>query len=234
MKLNRFLAKHNAMGRTAAHRALASKRVRIDGAIMTDGDLEVDRFTRVELDENVLQEPERLLYLMLHKPIGYLSATKDHEHPTVLDLIDDPDKDSLHIAGRLDRNTSGLLILTNHGVWSKKFMDPTEKVPKVYHVETLEPISPDSVSAFAKGFYFHTEDLTTQPADLQILDSHHARLTIYEGRYHQIKRMFHRVNNRVVSLHRESIGEIVLPSQLEAGKWRFLTDTEIQSITPAR
>lgn len=226
MKLDRFLAKHDAMGGKTARRLLLEKRVCVDGQLVTDGTQEVDRFSRIELDNRVIQEPERALYLMLHKPAGYLSATVDDTHPTILDLIDDPDKHTLHIAGRLDRNTSGLVLLTNDGRWSKRLMAPHQKVPKVYLVETHEPIMPETVAAFAKGFYFHTEDLTTLPAKLVILAERRARLTLYEGRYHQVKRMFHRVHNRVLSLHRESIGGLALPEDLQEGQWRSLTGVE--------
>ena len=102
-----------------------------------------------------------------------------------------------------------------------------EKVPKVYLVETLDPIAPDAVAAFARGFYFHTENITTLPAELVILGECHARLTLHEGRYHQVKRMFHRASNRVVNLHRESIGSLVLPLDLPPGAWRALTPEEV-------
>ena len=227
MKLDRLIASHQAMGRQAAHHAIAARRVRVDGVPVTDGHHPVDRFTQVELDGAVLQPAERALYLMLHKPVGILSATKDDQHPTVLDLIDDPDKSTLHIAGRLDRSTSGLVLLTNDGRWSKRLMAAEGKVPKVYLVETLDPISPDAVEAFACGFYFHTEDITTLPAELVILDERRARLTLHEGRYHQVKRMFHRVSNRVVNLHRESIGALALPADLPQGAWRALTPQEV-------
>lgn len=223
MKLDRLIAAHESMGRQAAHLAIAGKRVRVNGVVVTDGHHPVDRFTQVMLDGGVIQEPERALYLMLHKPVGVLSATKDEQHPTVLDLIDDPDKHKLHIAGRLDRSTSGLVLLTNDGRWSKRLMAAEHKVPKVYLVETAEPIEPGAVEAFAKGFYFHTEDITTMPAELVLLAERQARLTLHEGRYHQVKRMFHRVANRVVGLHRESIGTFVLPADLEAGQWRALS-----------
>lgn len=227
MKLDRLIASHNAMGRQAAHLAIAGRRVRVNGVITADSHHPVDRYTLVELDEAVIQSPERALYLMLHKPAGILSATKDDQHSTVLDLIDNPDKHTLHLAGRLDRGTSGLVLLTNDGRWSKRLMAAQEKVPKVYLVETLDPIAPDAVQAFAHGFYFHTEDITTLPAKLVILGERTARLTLYEGRYHQVKRMFHRVNNRVVSLHREGIGSIMLPADLPPGAWRALSDQEV-------
>lgn len=227
MKLDRFLAKQSAMGRTAAHRLIAARRVQVDGIICTNHQEEVSRFSCIVLNETLLQQGERALYLMLHKPVGILSATTDPVHPTVIDLIDDPDKHTLHIAGRLDRNTSGLVLLTNDGRWSKRLTEPMQRVPKVYLVETAEDIAPEAVAAFAAGFYFHTEDLTTLPAALEILAPRQARLTLYEGRYHQVKRMFHRVNNRVTALHRESIGAIRLPADLLPGQWRELDVAEI-------
>ncbi|MDB6007284.1 MAG: Pseudouridine synthase [Prosthecobacter sp.] len=227
MKLDRLIAGYEAMGRQAAHLAIAARRVRVNEVCVTDGHHPVDRFTLVELDRMVVQPSERALYLMLHKPVGILSATKDDQHPTVIDLIDDPDKHTLHIAGRLDRGTSGLVLLTNDGRWSKRLMTAEEKVPKAYLVETLDPIAPDAVEAFARGFHFHTEDITTLPAELVILDERRARLTLHEGRYHQVKRMFHRVGNRVINLHRESIGTLALPAELPPGAWRALTAQEI-------
>ncbi len=229
MKLDRFLAKQSALGRSAAHRLIAARRVRVDGLLCTNNQQEVGRFHQIELDDTVLQKPERALYLMLHKPAGILSATSDPVHPTVIDLIDDPDKLSLHLAGRLDRGTSGLVLLTNDGRWSKKLTEPGERVPKVYLVETADNIIPEAVAAFAAGFYFHTEDLTTLPAELVILEPRRARLTLHEGRYHQVKRMFHRVQNRVVALHRESIGSIRLPDDLLPGQWRPLSEQELSS-----
>lgn len=229
MKLDRLLAKHESMGRTRARAAIAAGRVRAGGGVVLKGhDEEIDRFTAVELDGEMIRAGARRLHVMLHKPIGVVSATVDAEHRTVVDLIDDPDKASLHLVGRLDRNTSGLMLLTNDGRWSKALMDPERKVPKVYLVETAEPIPPDAVKAFAAGFYFHTEDLTTRPAELEILGDREARLTIHEGRYHQVKRMFHRIDNRVVKLHRESVGGIVLPEDLQPGEWRVLTHGEIE------
>ncbi|MDB6120665.1 MAG: rsuA3, partial [Verrucomicrobiaceae bacterium] len=127
------------------------------------------------------------------------------------------------------RNTSGLVLLTNDGRWSKSITESDHSVPKVYLVDTEEPIKAEDVEAFAAGFYFHTEDITTKPAMLEIIGERRARLTLVEGRYHQVKRMFHRVGNRVTGLHRESIGSIVLTSDLPPGKWRWLTDEEVRS-----
>lgn len=228
MKLDRLVAKHDSMGRNRAKALIAAGRVKVAGGVIVKMDHEVDRFTAVELDGIRINAPERLLHIMLHKPVGVVSATVDAEHQTVVDLIDDPDKASLHLVGRLDRNTSGLMLLTNDGRWSKALMNPDLKVPKVYLVGTSDPIPPEAVAKFAGGFYFHTEDLTTRPAHLEILGERLARLTIHEGRYHQVKRMFHRIENRVVKLHRESVGRIRLPDDLAPGDWRMLEPEEIK------
>lgn len=230
MKLNRLLGKYQSLGRTRAQAAVAAGRVRVNGLAVTDAALEISRFDRVELETELVQPGARALYLMLNKPAGYVSATVDAEHPTVLDLIDEPDKAELHLAGRLDRYSTGLLLLTNDGVWSKRITEPVFKLPKVYRVTTQEPIAAGAEAAFAAGFYFHTEDLTTQPAELVRLAERVARVTLWEGRYHQIKRMFHRIGNRVASLHREAIGPIHLPEDLASGQWRPLTVTEVGSI----
>lgn len=226
MKLDRMIARHSQMGRTTALRAIAARRVRVDGLVVVNGHAEVDRFSTVTLDEEPVQVAERGLYLLMHKPVGWLSATKDALHPTVLDLIDDPDKETLHLAGRLDRNTSGLLILTNDGNWSKRLMAADFKVPKVYRVETDVMVPAEAVEAFERGFYFHTEDITTLPAKLEIIDECLSRVTLHEGRYHQVKRMFHRVGCRVTALHRESVGTLRLPEDLKPGEWRPMTDDE--------
>lgn len=229
MKLDRLLAKHDSMGRNKARALIVTGRVRVNDFVMLRIDHEVDRFMKVELDAAVLQLPERLLHVMLHKPVGVVSATVDDEHPTVIDLIDDPDRHSLHLVGRLDRNTSGLILLTNDGRWSKALMNPSRKVPKVYRVETRDPIQQEAVATFAAGFHFHTEDLTTMPAQLEILGEREARLTLHEGRYHQIKRMFHRIANRVTRLHRESVGSLTLPVDLAPGEWRMLSKQEVEN-----
>ncbi len=229
LKLDRLIAKHRSAGRSAAHRMIAASRVRLDGVIVRDSKTDVDRFMSVELDGETVQQGTRALHIMVNKPVGVLSATADAVHRTVIDLIDHPDKATLHIAGRLDRGTSGLVLLTNDGRWSKRITDPGAKVPKVYQVETSEPISPDAVGHFLRGFHFQTENIHTLPAQLEITGERSARLTLHEGRYHQVKRMFHRVGNRVVMLHRESIGCITLAADFTPGQWRDLSQAELDS-----
>jgi len=222
MNLDRLIAKHQHMGRTTARRAILDGRVAIDGTVAIDRDTEVNRFNAVTLDDDVVQTAARRLRIMLHKPVGVISATKDDRHRTVIDLIDDPDMASLHLVGRLDINSSGLVLLTNDGSWSKPLMHPDRHVPKVYHVTTQQTIPGDATARFTEGFYFATEGITTRSAQLKILSPTTARVTLHEGRYRQIRRMFHRVGCRVTALHRERIGDYHLPDNLLPGEWRHL------------
>lgn len=204
---------------------LNAGRVRVNGDIQTRGTIEIDRFTRIELDNEILQSREAL-HFMLHKPAGWLSATTDPLHPTVIDLIDHPLRHELHLAGRLDRATTGLVLLTNDGRWSKRVTEPIREIPKVYRVATRDGISPETAAIFAAGIYFAFENLTTRPAELEILSPREAKLTIHEGRYHQVKRMFHAVGNQVANLHRESVGPLDLDG-LPSGQFRALTPGEV-------
>ncbi len=227
MRLDRFLSKRPEFSRQDVRRLLLEGRVRVDGQAVSDGRYEVSAFNRIELDGQVLQQGYPARYLMVHKPTGCVSATHDPQHNTVLDLLPAEEREGLHIAGRLDGNTTGLLLLTNDGQWSRRLTLPGSKLPKIYHVETAEPIGPEYIETFARGIYFAFEDLTTLPARLEILASHSARLTLVEGRYHQVKRMFGHFRNRVTRLHRESIGPIRLDPALQPGQYRPLTAEEI-------
>lgn len=230
MKLDRLVARHQGIGRKEARKRIASRRVSVDGHTVTEPLREVDRFADVRLDGAPVRNVRPLLRIMMNKPAGILSATRDSGHRTVLDLIDHPDRDTLHLAGRLDLASTGLLLLTNDGRWSKALMAPDRKVPKVYVVETDTCIPHSAVEAFARGFHFHTEDIVTRPARLDRIGEKQARVTIHEGRYHQIKRMFHRVGNRVLRLHRESIGSLTLPPALAPGEWRELDEEEAAAV----
>jgi 16S rRNA pseudouridine516 synthase len=230
MRLDRFLSNLPRFSRKDVRFALIAGRVKVDGHTVADPHHPVREFSCVMVDDEVLQAAKAPRYFMLHKPPGCVSATVDPQHPTVLDLLDEPDKHELHIAGRLDFNTSGLMLITNDGQWSRRLTQPATKLPKVYLVETEQEIGADYVQKFAEGFYFAFEGLTTQPAQLTVLDAHHARLSIVEGRYHQVKRMFGHFDNKVLSLHRESMGPIVLDPELEPRQYRALSATEILQI----
>lgn len=230
MRIDRFLSNLPRFNRQQVRLLLVQRRIRIDGQPVSDPKAEVREFSRVELDEEVLQVGKPARYFMLHKPMGCVSATRDPEHRTVLELIHEPDPQDLHIAGRLDYNTTGLLLITNDGSWSRRLTQPQTKLPKLYYVETEQEIGPEYIETFAQGLYFAFEDLTTLPAQLQILGPHSARLSIVEGRYHQVKRMFGHFNNKVVRLHRERMGPLVLDECLAPGQYRPLSADEIRLI----
>jgi 16S rRNA pseudouridine516 synthase len=230
MRVDRFLSNLPRFNRQQVRLLLVEKRVRIDGKVVSDPHAQVLEFSRVEVDGDVLQVGKPARYFMLHKPPGCVSATRDPQHPTVLDLILEPYKDDLHIAGRLDFNTTGLMLITNDGSWSRRLTQPQTKLPKVYYVETEQEIGPEYALKFAEGLYFAFEDLTTQPAGLDVLGTKSARLSIVEGRYHQVKRMFGHFDNKVLRLHRESMGPLVLDNALKPGEYRALRTEEIQLI----
>lgn len=176
-RLDRYLSAKMQMPRKLVRDLLLSGRVQVDGQIVKEMDRQVDEFSHIQLDDQVLQA-NTPVYMMLHKPVGVVSATKDNQHKTVIDLLDNEYRHELHIAGRLDLNSSGLLLLTNDSRWSEALMSPTEKVDKVYRVTLANPLTHDYVTAFAEGMYFGFEDITTQPAKLVILDSHLAEVTL--------------------------------------------------------
>ena len=226
MRLDRFLCNQTELSRQHVCQLLASERVSVDGRIVTDGRLQISQFSHIELDKQTLRF-KQAYYFMLNKPSGYVSATSDSQHQTVLDLFHEPFKTELHIAGRLDFNSSGLMLITNDGRWSRTITEPRERKSKVYLVETEDDIHSETANVFAKGLYFKFENITTQPAQLELLAARKARLTLYEGRYHQVKRMFGYFNNKVLSLHRESMGNIQLDAALQPGEYRALTPQEI-------
>ncbi len=230
MRVDRFLSNLPRFNRQQVRLLLVERRISVDGLTVSDPHHEVREFSRVCVDDEVLQAGKPARYFMLHKPQGCVSATSDPQHPTVLGLLDEPHTDELHIAGRLDFNTTGLMLITNDGQWSRRLTQPQTKLPKVYLVDTEQDIGPEYAATFAAGLYFAFEDLTTQPADLEILAPRRARLSIVEGRYHQVKRMFGHFNNKVIGLHRERMGPLALDSSLAPGQYRALTDDEIRQV----
>jgi 16S rRNA pseudouridine516 synthase len=223
LKLEDLIAKRLGIGSRGARSLLLEGRVSVAGRIVSDHRRPVSRFEEVVCDGVLVQPGTERLRLMLHKPTGILSATSDPVHRTVIDLIDHPDKDTLHLGGRLDRSSTGLVLLTNDGNWSEGLTRPGENMEKVYLVETDRPIPPEAVERFREGFHFPTEGITTQPATLELLSPCSARVVLREGRYHQIKRMFHRLDGiRLISLHRVSIGPYCLPDDLGPGQWRVI------------
>jgi len=225
-RLDRFLSRKLHINKRDVRLLLSQKRVIVDSHIASDVQQIIHPFTQVSLDGKVLQE-NQACYLMMHKPLGVVSATQDKIHKTVIDLLAHPLKHSLHITGRLDLNSTGLLLLTNDSQWSRKLMSPDNKVSKRYLVTVKKPIIEEYINAFHAGMNFPYEDITTLPVKLEIINPFQAELSLIEGRYHQIKRMFGRFRNPVLEIHRLSIGSINLDPFLLTGEYRALNTEEI-------
>jgi len=224
-RLDRFISETCQINRKKVRLLLAQKRVTVDGVIATDIALSIDKFSVISLDNKIIQQHQPL-YVMLYKPIGVVCATKDSKHITVIDLLGEllsaEEKASLHIVGRLDLNTSGLVLLTNDSRWSEKLTSPKSKVAKHYLVTLQNPLTQEYIAAFSTGMYFAYENITTQPVALTIINQYQAEVILTEGRYHQIKRMFGRFNNPVAALHRTSIGKYVLDESLSLGESKLI------------
>ena len=224
-RLDRFISQNSGFSISDTRILIAQHRVLLDGCLATSIQQKVTEFTHVVLDGKCLQN-KTPVYIKLNKPIGVVSATKDNVHATVLDLIKHPQKDDLHIVGRLDFNTTGLVLLTNDGAWSRKVSLPETKLEKIYEITLSKPLTEEYISAFLEGIYFAYEDITTQPARLEMVSDYKARLSLVEGKYHQVKRMFGYFQNEVVALHRVSVGGITLDG-LEVGASRLLSKKEL-------
>lgn len=225
MRLDQFVSQATGMSRTDAQKRIRWGRVRFNGKGIIKPQTHIDPYAQITLDH----EPITLagnLYLMLHKPAGVVSATEDAVNRTVMDLIDHPHRHTLHVVGRLDKDTTGLLLITNDGDWSHRLMSPKKHVPKTYLATLAEPLTEDAAQTLRDGIQLYGEKHPTQPAGVEILPDQQARITIHEGKYHQIKRMLIAVGNRVESLHRESIGGLRLDQQLPLGEWRELAAQE--------
>ncbi len=250
-RLDRSISEYCSVSRRAVRLMLAKKRICVDNQVADDIGLLINRFSKITLDGDILQE-NNALYIMLHKPVGVVSATVDKQHKTVIDLLTEQqllansmltEKDNLHIVGRLDLNTSGLLLLTNDSRWSERLTLPEKKIEKCYQVTLQNPLDDGYVQAFADGMYFEFENITTKPAKLKIIANQQggeqgnryiAEVKLIEGRYHQIKRMFGRFRNPVIGLHRSAIGNLLLDERLDAGQSRFLTKEEVLAIFPKK
>ncbi len=233
MRLDRFLERRLSCSARTVRHLFAERGIRLNGAAVASGHLQISKFCHVEAQGIVLQSGTPV-YLMMHKPRRCVSATTNGRNITVLDLIELPEKEQLHLAGRLDFNTTGLLLLTNDGNWSRSLTLPQQQIPKTYRVQTRDEITAEYIEKFAAGIYFRFENLVTRPAELKLLSATTAELTIHEGRYHQIKRMFGFFGNPVTDLHRLSIGSLMLDEDLDPGEYRHLRPAELASLPGQR
>ena len=227
MRLDKFLAHHLGVSRTIVNKELKAQKVTVNGDIVKSGAYHISPDQIVEYDGFEIVPITENRYFMLNKPQGYVCSTDDPDHPTILYFIDEPMAEKLHSAGRLDLDTTGLVLLTDDGKWSHRITSPKHHCEKVYQVTVEQPLTANLIDIFKQGIQLKSEKTLTEPAKLIIIDDYHAELTISEGRYHQVKRMFAAVNNHVTQLHRKQIGNIVI--DIPEGEYRPLTQDEINS-----
>jgi len=229
MRLDRHLSQATELSRSEAQRAIRSGRVTVAGSVERDPGLQVSEGAEVTLDGTPvgLQGPR---YLMLHKPAGVVCSHVADGHASVLSLVALPGRERLHVAGRLDADTTGLVLLTDDGQWSHRVTAPRRHCPKTYRVTLAEPLAAAAADALRSGVLLQGEERPTLPAEVELEAPTRLLLTIHEGRYHQVKRMLAAVGNRVVALHRERIGAVALDPALEPGAWRPLTEAEIRAL----
>lgn len=230
MRLDKFLSQQLNISRTVAGREIRAKRVTVNGETAGNAAFRLHNGHYVEYAGEPLQNKAGPRYFMLNKPQGYVCSTNDPDHPCVLCFFGEPAVNKLHAAGRLDLDTTGLVLMTDDGQWSHHITSPRHHYEKTYLVILASPLTRDTERLFAKGVQLRNEKTLTRPAILHILGDKKGRLTLTEGRYHQVKRMFAAVGNHVVSLHRERIGEIALDNVLLPGEYRALTSAEISSV----
>lgn len=230
MRLDKYIGRTTDYSRKEIRKLVREGLVRVDGETAVDPAMHVDPAQEIAVGDNPLPEAAPR-YFMLHKPRGYVCATSDGRHPIVLDLVDEANRDKLQIAGRLDIDTTGLVLITDDGRWNHAVTSPRRACKKRYYVTTAEAIPEEAVRKFARGLMLDGEKKRTRPAELEILYANEARLIIGEGKYHQVKRMFAALGNRVDELHREAVGAIVLDEHLKPGEYRPLSAGEVASVT---
>ncbi|MFU2046596.1 16S rRNA pseudouridine(516) synthase RsuA [Avibacterium endocarditidis] len=230
MRLDKFLAEQTGLTRSQANKALRQSAVQINGKIEKSG------ATKVSAEDEIYFDGERLTwfeaghYIMLNKPQGYVCSNDDGDYPTIYQFFDYPLAGKLHSAGRLDVDTTGLVLLTDDGQWSHRITSPKHHCEKTYLVTLADPVENHYQQACAEGILLRGEKHPTKPAKLEIIDDYNVNLTLSEGRYHQVKRMFAALGNKVIGLHRWKIGDVVLDEKLEEGEYRPLSAEELNAL----
>ena len=232
MRLDKFLS-HNGFGTRKEVKSLIKK-----GLVSVNGEvIKVDKYQLNELEDQVLCdgikiEYSKYVYYLLNKPENYVSATTDNKYPTVIELIDDYYGNDLFPVGRLDIDTTGLLILTNDGVFAHNLLSPKKHVDKEYIALIDDIVDQDDIDAFKNGIIL--DDFTTHSSSLKILETYDdttlVSVTIDEGKYHQVKRMFESRHKHVLKLKRIRMKNLLLDDTLDEGKYRKLTEEEINDL----
>jgi len=229
MRLDKFLCDALGATRKEATKIIKSGDVTVNEQVQKSGSYKVTESCIVEWQgREVAKQGPR--YIMLFKPEGFVCSHEDGFNHTAFALLDEVKMEKLHFAGRLDVDTTGLVLITDDGKWSHKITSPKHKCEKTYRVWLADPVQDSYAEQFKNGIELRNEREATLPAELEVIDEHQVLLTITEGKYHQVKRMFAALGNKVEALHRERIGAIELDEELEPGEYRYLTEEEINSV----
>lgn len=229
MRLDKFLANAGIGTRKEVKKFLKKNLVSVNEEIVKKPEMHINPEEDVITFDDIPIEYEPVVYLMMNKPAGYISATEDDEHETVIDIVPEYMHLDLFPVGRLDKDTEGLLLLTNDGKFSHQLMSPKHKVPKKYYVEVDGHISENATEIFKKGI--DLGDFTSSPSELEIIEndeSAKAFVTIYEGKFHQVKRMFQSIGCEVTYLKRIQIADLELDELLELGEYRHLMEEDFK------
>ncbi len=229
MRLDKFICKSTELTRNEAKKLLKTGNVQVNDEIAKNPSMQVHENNIIAIDgQELIARSSR--YLMLHKVTETICSNVDEVYPSVLHFIDLDKAFDMHIAGRLDADTTGLVLITDDGRWSHNIISPKKHCKKIYRVWLRDEILPEQfpalVNRFTQGLQLQGEDGLTRPAIIEQVDTDEVLLTITEGKYHQVKRMFAAVGNRVFGLHREQIGNIKLAG-LAPGEWRYLSESEV-------
>lgn len=229
MRLDRFICESTELTRSLAKKAMHRGEVSVDGEVIKNAATQVNEHHRVTFQGEPLMLVG-LRYVMLHKPAGVECTARRTLYPRAIDLIDLPMLERLQTVGRLDVDTTGLVLLSDDGQWSHRVTSPKRRCGKVYRVTLAEPLEGDALDAavhdFAEGVLLEGEEKPTRPAELAMREPRVAELVLYEGKYHQVKRMFAAIGHHVEALHREAIGPLAL-GELAEGEWRELSAEEV-------
>ena len=226
MRLDKFLSSNGIASRSEAQKAARAGKVLVNGKAVAKSDVQIDPERDAVSYFGRTVEYRRFVYVMLNKPIGYVSATEDGKDPTVLELLpEELRKRELFPCGRLDKNTEGLMLLTDNGPLGHFLLSPKRHVSKKYRFTSKFPMTEEARAQLEAGV--DIGGYVTKPCQVEITDGG-GYITITEGKYHQIKLMLDAVGNKVRSLERITFGPLALDEGLERGKWRYLSDEEIK------
>lgn len=232
IRLDKYLADMSIGTRTEVKKLIRQGKVAVDGLIVKNPDIKVDTDTQNVTCNGIAVTYETYEYYMLNKPAGVISATSDKTEKTVLDLIDSKKRKDLFPVGRLDKDTVGLLLITNDGELAHRLLSPKKHVDKLYYARVEGVVGMEDIDVFAKGLDIG-EGEYTKPAKLIVLKSDvisEIELTIQEGKFHQVKRMFEAVGKKVIYLKRLEMGTLKLDEGLALGEYRPLTQKELEDL----